>query len=207
MVDSILLTAGKSSRMGQDKALLQIGEITVIEKILRVLIPISESVNIIFSDNYELIKDHLLSSFLKLDNVHFAVNKKADLGMFSSIKKGFSVVSGKNPVLLQMIDQPFVEEEIYVELISSFDDDSLIFQPVVTINGKERIGHPILFSPGFIEKILSEPDEGNMRDLIRKFNHKRKLIPIDDERILQNINTPEDYERTLKEINCGNSSL
>ncbi|MDO9576970.1 MAG: nucleotidyltransferase family protein [Candidatus Cloacimonadales bacterium] len=199
MIESILLTAGKSSRMGQDKALLKIGEISVIERILRELIPVSESIIIVFGENYELLKDHLLSSFLQLDNVHFAVNKKAHLGMFSSIRTGFIFVSGKNPVLLQMIDQPFIQKETYEKLIESFDDKYHIFQPVVKIDGKMKIGHPILFSPDFIKKILAEPDEGNLRDLIRKFDHKRKLREVLDRAILQNINTPQDLEKIIKE--------
>ncbi len=205
MIESILLTAGRSSRMGQDKALLKIGEISVIEHILRELIPISESVIIVFGKNYELIKEHLQSSFLDLSNVHFSVNHQAHLGMYSSIKNGFSAVSGKNPVLLHMIDQPFVAEEIYTDLVESFDDTHLIFQPAITSGGKKKIGHPILFAPAFIKDILAEPNDGNLRGLIGKFPHKRKFVEVNDKGILQNINTLEEFKKTIKEMKFGNT--
>jgi molybdenum cofactor cytidylyltransferase len=198
MISSILITAGLSSRMGQHKALLKIGHISVIEYIMRELIPISEEVVIIVGDNYEAIKNHLLSSFLDLENVHFVVNQEAHLGMFSSVRKGFSFVSGQIPILLQMIDQPFVDENTYEKLVESFDQDHFIFQPEISQDGKFKVGHPILFSPNFREVILAESNEGNLRDLIRKFQNKRKFLEVDDPGILQNINTPEEFEKILK---------
>jgi len=200
VIESILLTAGRSSRMGQDKSLLKIGKISVIEHILLKLIPLSESITIVVGENHEMIEDHLLRSALNLDNVCFAVNQNAQLGMYSSIRKGCSKVSGNNPVLLQMIDQPFVSKNTLQTLIKSIDAEHLIFQPSINIDGLERIGHPILFSPDFIKEISADNDKGNLRDLIRKFSHKRKFVPLDDENILQNINTPQQFEKSLKKI-------
>jgi len=70
-ISSIILCAGQSSRMGQEKALLQVGNETVITRILNNLYPISESIIIVVSKNVEKIKQHLIASYLELDNVHF----------------------------------------------------------------------------------------------------------------------------------------
>jgi molybdenum cofactor cytidylyltransferase len=194
-ISSILLCAGKSSRMGQEKALLQVGNGTVITRILNILAPISESIVIVVSKNYEVIKQHLIDSYLELDNVHFVVNENAEKGMFTSIKKGLSHATKDLPTLLHMNDQPFVPEEIYEELIECLDDEHQIFQPSTIVDGAPRAGHPIIFNTQFRDFVISQSDNSNLRDVIRQHASQRKYLEVDDKRILQNLNTLEDFDK------------
>jgi len=194
-VSSVLLCAGRSSRMGQEKALLQVGNGTVITRILNNLYPISDSIIIVVSKNFEKIKQHLTGFNLVLDNLHLVVNENAEKGMFTSIKKGLSHARKDLPALLHMIDQPFVPEEIYKKLIDNLDNEHQIFQPSTIVDGLPRAGHPIIFNPQFRDFVISQPDDSNLRELIRQHTSKRKFLEVEDIRILQNLNTIEDFEK------------
>ena len=198
-ISSVLLCAGQSSRMGQEKALLRVGNETVITRILNNLYPISESIIIVVSKNFEKIKQHLTGSYLELTNVHLVVNESAEKGMFTSIKKGLSHATRDLPTLLHMIDQPFVPEEIYGKLIENLDIEHQIFQPSTIVDDLPRAGHPIIFNPQFRDFVISQPDDSNLRELIRQHTSKRKFLEVEDNRILQNLNTIEDFEK-YKEI-------
>ncbi|MCK4654553.1 MAG: nucleotidyltransferase family protein, partial [Candidatus Cloacimonetes bacterium] len=133
MIESIVLSAGESSRMGKDKALVYIGNKRNIVIILEKLLTFSEKVYIILGDNFEEVKKAVLKENLPFEKIEFIFNEKHHLGMFSSIRKGFSVALGKYPVLLQMVDQPFVPIGIYRKLVALVDDEHLIFQPSINL--------------------------------------------------------------------------
>ena len=199
MIESIVLSAGESSRMGKDKALVYIGNKRNIVIILEKLLTFSEKVYIILGDNFEEVKKAVLKENLPFEKIEFIFNENHHLGMFSSIRKGFSVASGKYPVLLQMVDQPFVPIGIYRKLVALVDDEHLIFQPSINLNGKLQAGHPILFAPEFKEIILNFSDNSTLRKIIKEYQNKRKFVLVDDKVILQNVNTEQDLTKYLKD--------
>lgn len=204
-ISSVLLCAGRSSRMKEEKALLRISELTVIERILQMIIPMSDQVVIVVGANNQAIQDHLHSSRVNLDKIRLTVNEKAALGMFSSVKRGLSLITGAQPVLLHLIDQPFISRKVYEELIAGYDDENLIFQPCIETAGDIRIGHPVLISPALKQIILTAPDSTNLREIFR--NHRRKTVKVSDRQILQNINTKVDFNKALEEFKDGNISI
>jgi molybdenum cofactor cytidylyltransferase len=213
--DTILLTAGKSSRMGQDKALLKINGRYVINIIIEKLInacvgrhrdlpvhafngerPIHElpvSIFIVLGHHGELIKSNVEEQFL--DKVEFVYNENHLEGMFSSIKKGISSLSGENNFLLQMIDQPFIEQELYNKIIDEYDNNSPICQPIYINNGKK--GHPIIINKKLIPLIKNDLTSNSLREFLTPYYKNMQLIEYDKSSILQNLNNYENFKETL----------
>ena len=196
-IESIILSAGKSERMGRDKALLRIENKTHIILILEKLLTFSENVYIVLGENLEAVKKEVIASKLDSKNIKFIYNQNHEQGMFSSVLKGFGAITGKYPVLLQMVDQPFLPVSLYQQLISAFDEDNFIFQPYIQRNGKKRAGHPILFSTKFKNFLLANSDKRTLRDVIHQVSEKRKFILVEDEIIMQNINTKDELNGIL----------
>ncbi len=196
MLEAILLSAGQSSRMGRDKALLPMGETTVILHIMKKLLSVADRVVVVLGDNYKTINKYLNENYK--DRVDCVYNKNHLKGMYSSAKKGFSVINEKKPVIFQLIDQPFVPAEIYLNLANSYKGQ-LIYQPSVLKNGRFRAGHPIIFSSNFREIILKDTECDNLRDLINKYPMDRAFLHVEHNEILDNLNTFEAYNRKLKE--------
>ncbi|MCF7794137.1 MAG: NTP transferase domain-containing protein [Candidatus Cloacimonetes bacterium] len=200
-LSSVIICAGRSSRMGQEKALLKIRNYTVLSLIVNSLNEYSETIAIVLNaHNHKMIRESLIESDIEWQGVHFAINKNAEKGMFTSIKQGLESAVKEKPTLLHLIDQPFIKDETYDALENSLDDDHLIFQPSVKINGKFRAGHPIIFQPEFRDFLLKQPDDTNLKEVLKRFQDKIKYVEVDDEAILHNINTMEEFEAKLKEI-------
>lgn len=206
-METILLAAGESRRMREDKALLNIGDKKVICHILDKLLKFSKKVFIILSDNYDNVKEFLIENHYPMDRIFLVFNENSRMGMFSSVIKGFQSTSGKELILLQMIDQPFITLSLYKQLIVSIDDENLIFQPAKLIKGKPRFGHPILFSNKFREILINHKEEANLKDLINLYQDKRKIVETEENCIFDNLNTVEDLNKKKEEKGFGNNNL
>jgi CTP:molybdopterin cytidylyltransferase MocA len=115
--------------------------------------------------------------------------------MFSSIKKGISSLSGENNFLLQMIDQPFIEQELYNKIIDEYDNNSPICQPIYINNGKK--GHPIIINKKLIPLIKNDLTSNSLREFLTPYYKNMQLIEYDKSSILQNLNNYENFKETL----------
>jgi len=255
--EAILLTAGKSSRMGQDKALLEIDGRKVINIILEKLVnacsargsslpQINESIemngelssnegrissnegrktlplHLILGHHCDLIKESIEEQFL--DKINIVYNENHLEGMYSSIKKGVSSLSGNNSFILHMIDQPFIDQELYFKIRDEYDGHSPICQPCYiappapqppkggatenagrgnalvlaqpSLNGK--LGHPIVINKSLIPSIKNDTKNVSLRDFFKPYYKDIQLVEYDKNTILQNLNNYESFRTALE---------
>lgn len=189
-INSVILSGGKSSRMGSDKALIEYNGKILIEYIIEKLEKFSDKIYIVLGHHFDLIKNSIKPN----EKIKFIFNENYELGMFSSIKKAVENIEGDIPFFLQMVDQPFVSNEVYTSIINSYDNKYLLTQPVK--NNKK--GHPLLFNPKIIEIIKKASIEDNLKNILSNYLTEIKYIEIDDESIFDNINTKELFEKHQK---------
>ncbi len=185
-IDTVILAAGKSRRMGTDKALMRIDGEVCIEIHLKKLLPLSDRLIIVLSNNLDAVREAVAG----YPGVMTVYNAYHEAGMFSSVQEGFRHVGGARPVLLQMVDQPGVSVEVYQRLVSAWRDSDRIIQPGVVVDGKLRPGHPLVFHPDLIEKVVGLPQDTILRDVVD--SEKVRVVEIMDINVMQNLNTPQE---------------
>lgn len=204
-IDSIILAAGQSTRMGTDKALLNLKNEKVISLIIRKLSTFSDNLIIVLGENYQNVKTYVKTDIKTNIPVKFIFNDKHHLGMFSSLKKGIRHLKEEKPLLIQLVDQPFLSLKTYDKIIENLLINKYhFFKPYLKINKKKRGGHPIIATPKGIKLIRQANLKSNLREVMK--NSRIKYIKVDNEAILQNINTPKKFKK-YKRIYYGNENI
>ena len=191
MISAIILAAGESRRMGvQNKLLLQIDSEVLIRKFVKsVSNSLVDAVLVVVGFEAEKIK-----AVLHDQTVKFVENPSYEEGMTTSIQSGVKASSNESTgLMICLADMPFAETSDLNLLIQAFNDyqsteSSLIIVPV--FQGKR--GNPVLFSEEFRDKILTHKGEG-CREIVRQFPHYVKEVSMENDNLLRDIDTPEDY--------------
>ena len=191
MYTAILLAAGRSSRMGQLKGLLDWNGKPLIKYQLEQLFS-SLLDQIILVLGYQ-VETYL--SVIQKDTTSLMVvcNEKWEEGKSSSIRKGLQAVHQDcKAILFINLDQP-VTNKIVNHLIYSFETKS---QKIHIPSYQGRRGHPILISSQLLGELkqVNEQTQG-LRNIIRIHSNEIQLIETGDPKILYNFNSPLDYKR------------
>jgi molybdenum cofactor cytidylyltransferase len=195
MIVGLILAAGASTRMGTHKALLNIGEETFLQRIVHELHSAQVLENIlVLGSNAEQIQ-----STLTWFDGKIIVNEDWVKGQISSIQTGISSLTDEkiHGVLLCPVDHPMLTQSLIVDLLQGFwkSNKNII---VPTYNRKR--GHPVLFGRAMFDALRSAPLDEGAKHVVR--NHPEEIleVPVDDESILLNVDTPEEYQTLLKKI-------
>lgn len=194
-VSCMILAAGKSTRMGQQKLLMPFEGKTMIRSI------VEKSLNSNSDQTLVVIGSHKeeLTNELAEYSVNLVENTKFEEGMLSSIQVGFVALHSEfEAVIVLLGDQPMVSEEVINRLISVFQKTAkgLI---IPTFNGKR--GHPVLISSKYQRSIQLLNPEIGLRDLFLKNSQDILEIEVPTNEVLKDIDTPEDYQRESNSTN------
>ncbi|MGD2090720.1 MAG: nucleotidyltransferase family protein [Candidatus Aminicenantes bacterium] len=194
-VHGIILAAGFSSRTGVFKMGLPWGEKKLIQRVIDEMKEICSRVIVVAG--YK--KERIIEFTKGYANVEVVFNPRYRSGMFTSVKEGVKHV--KSPwFFLTPGDFPLITKAIYQRLLDARDESGqFVFIPV--FNGRK--GHPILVKSDLVKELLEEPDDSNLRKFIKRKGFTP--VQVDDDSILVDIDTIEDYQRA-KERHSPQSS-
>jgi molybdenum cofactor cytidylyltransferase len=190
MIAGLILAAGESSRMGQDKALLSYRGRTFLETILATLRRTGLSPLVVVLGHHA----DVIQRAVPLEGCSVVVNREYRLGQTSSLQAGLRALASSEAegVLMHLVDHPAVAADTIRTLVGAFASSraSVI---VPTLGG--RRGHPVLFArPLFAELLALDPAQG-ANTVVRRHQETTLFVPVDDEAILADIDDPESYRR------------
>jgi molybdenum cofactor cytidylyltransferase len=206
-IAAIVLAAGMSRRMGRPKALLPLGGLPMIVRVVEPMLATGFIDPIAVVTGYQ--REQVIGAMDGCD-VQFAHNPDYERGeMLSSVKVGCCAVEGRcDAFFLALGDQPLVEVETYHALING--DMGLRPMPhgparvtMIQPNFDGRRGHPILFSCDCIPEILSLPLDATLKTFTQRIEAHE--IEVDDPGVVTDIDTPEDYERAVEQFRAHRS--
>jgi len=190
----IILAAGESSRMGTPKFLLKYDEdITFLEKIINEYEAFNSEQIIVVLNKHGL--ELLEKSRISFSNkVKFVTNSHPEWERFYSLKLGLRALDNKNGAFIHNADNPFANLKILSLLV-----ESVMSSDYVIPKHKDRGGHPILISEKVIRNIIAEEKNNlNLKDYL--LNYNKAFVVVNDENILLNVNSKEDYDKFKKKV-------
>lgn len=203
-VAGVILAAGESTRMGQDKALLpwppltqpstigtsgvqQTG--TLLSAAIRSLSDVCEIVIVVAGKNEPTLRQQVYAC-----GAFLVRNPAPERGQFSTLQVGLREVlnHGRDAAVINLVDRPPALTATLAKLIGAFERRARDAWAIVPdFEGKH--GHPTIVGREMIEAFLRAPAGANAREIEHANQSRITYVPVDDLRVTMNINTPEDY--------------
>jgi molybdenum cofactor cytidylyltransferase len=194
----VVLAAGRSSRMGTPKALLDFLGLPFAVRILQALeaLEVKTRVVVLGPDAPRIqptLADH---DFMLVEN------PEPETGPIASLRGALRALQPVQPsaVLVWPVDLPHVRVSTVARLIEAHRRTRA---SVVLPTFGEHRGHPVIWGSGLFAELLD--DAAAVREGARAVLHKHERavhsVPVDDPAVVDQVNTPEDYERLVREWN------
>jgi len=188
-VGAVIVAAGMSSRMGDFKPMLQMGSISIVKRIIANfqqagVFPIV----LVTGFRAEELEKHI-SKFgvICVRNENYQSTE-----MSASANIGLSYLEDKcDRVFFSPVDIPLFTVDTVRRLMQS---RAKIAKPVC----KGEQGHPVLISCSILPELLAWGQKENLREAMKRFSDETELVDVEDEGILKDADTPEDYHEMVE---------
>ncbi|MGC8829472.1 MAG: nucleotidyltransferase family protein [Verrucomicrobiia bacterium] len=197
-IGCLILAAGLSTRMGENKLLLKWAGSTIIGHIVNQwrLLGVGQ-IAIVINDKTDSIIEELKRMNFDFSNI--IVNPTPENGMFSSIKRAALWNGWKNninKIVIVLGDQPHIKTDILTTLLKfSEANEGCICQPSI---GEKR-AHPIVI-PTNLFRTINDFSGETLKEFIHKTDAPVRLFQTNETNLLLDIDTPEDYQKIISEF-------
>lgn len=199
-VAGVILAGGRSSRMGAPKALLDFRGLPFAARILQVLeaLDIKARLVVVGPDGVRIrpaLADH---------DCIIVENEDVDGGPIASLRVALRALEPFHPTaaLVWPVDLPHVRLSTVERLLEANRLGGPAAAAVVPTFGGRR-GHPVVWRSAVFQELLDSPAAGveGARAVLHQHGEQMLQVPVDDPAVIDQVNTPEDYERLVREWN------
>jgi molybdenum cofactor cytidylyltransferase len=185
-ISVILLAAGGSTRLGQPKQLLRIGNRSLIRRLIEeALASRADEVLVVIGSQADEMRNELKGLTTKIVD-----NKGWANGLSSSVKAGLEAVSERcRGALFMLCDQPYVTSDLLNQLIKRFESTQA---SVVACEYAETVGIPALFSEALFFELKQLKGDAGAKSII--LAHEAKIERIPFPRGVVDIDTTDDLD-------------
>ena len=192
----VILSAGASTRMGRDKALLPwppgspTGNQTLLTSSIQALKPFTESVIVVAGKNFDN-----LAPFATADGALCVQNLTPERGQFSSLQVGLHelVARGYDAAMITLVDCPPLGLSSMQKLYAAFEEALSRGMWAVQPENSGRHGHPLLASRALIDAFLAAPPTTNARAVKHQHTQHIESVSVPEKLLTVDVNTPEQY--------------
>jgi molybdenum cofactor cytidylyltransferase len=195
VIPAIVLAAGRSSRMGRPKATLPVSDgHTFLTRIVRTFLDSGvDDVIVVVGHDADAIAASFSESGLP---ARFVVNREYDRGQLSSLLAGLNVIDrpGVAAVLMTLVDVPLVSSSTVRAVIDAYRRTGV---PIVRPTSGDRHGHPLLIDRSVFAALRAADFRSGAKPVVRAYASAMGDIPIEDEGAFTDIDTEEEYRKTI----------
>jgi molybdenum cofactor cytidylyltransferase len=189
MVGAIILSAGKSERMGSPKALLQFRGQSFLATILASVASARMAPAIVVAGH------HYDAISLAFPNNQIVFNPSYEYGMSTSVQAGIRALpTGLDGTAVFLVDHPMIDRQTIDALVDRLAPGRIV---VPVHNG--RRGHPVIFAAEIFDEILNLSSEQGLNSVVRRLPERVVEVFVENAGVLRDIDTPEQFARLLGE--------
>lgn len=194
MIAAVVLAAGMSRRMGHPKQTLPWGPKTVIEHLVHTLLAAQvDSILVVTGAAHAEVK--ALLAELPVQIVFNPEYQQHE--MLFSVKLGLQAAAQAAPdqpeaALICLGDQPQMRVDVIQAVLDGY---SRTHASLVIPSFHRRRGHPWLVARSLWDDILQLGPNQTLRDFIHDQQFQIHYVEVDTDSVLQDIDTPEDYQK------------
>jgi molybdenum cofactor cytidylyltransferase len=192
LVAAVILAAGRSSRMGRNKLLLDLeGKPILCHAVDQALEAGFGEIVVVSGHQAAKVREALGERRVKVVEA-----REHKLGMSASLKAGIRALGPKTEAALVMLgDMPQVSAPLLRRLVAAYNplEGRSIVVPVV--DGKR--GNPVLFDRRYFEEMLALEGDVGARHLIGAHDDQVAELSVEDAAVFTDVDTPEAYDKLL----------
>ncbi len=186
---ALIVAAGKSSRMGDFKPMMQLGTISIAQRVIHNFRQAGiHKIVMVTGYQGDMLEHHLASNnIVFLRNEHYATTQ-----MFDSVRIGLDYLKDKvDIVLFSPVDVPLFTADTVSRMLA-------LGKPLVTPYCQGRPGHPILIRSDVIGAILNDAGERGLKGAMERCGCPMTCLQVMDPGTIHDADTPEDYAELLR---------
>ncbi len=185
-IAGVVLAAGMSTRMGQNKLILPLHDKPLVRHAVEAALAAAlDPVVVVTGHDAALIRNalHRLP-------VSYVQNNDFAQGLSTSLRAGISAVPVTcNGAMILLGDMPEVSPKLIVDLVTAFDPTR--FRAICVATAKGERGHPVLWGRQFFQEIEGLEGDSGARGLMTRHADLICEVEADDNAPLTDIDTPE----------------
>lgn len=197
LIPGLILAAGRSTRMGQSKALLPVrqGGPSFVRHLTQTLLEggVADVIIVGRPDDEPLRRE--------IDDIaaRFVANPDADSGQLSSVIAGLNAADrpGVGGLLVTPVDAPLISAATVRQLLVAISNRHL---PLVRATHNGRHGHPVVFSRRVFDELRHADPGVGARGVVQRYAPEGIDIEVEDPGVLLDIDEPADYERAMRRL-------
>jgi len=187
---TVILAGGASARLGQCKALADLGGTTPLSELLRAS-GATRATLVVGGAHSDAIRAALPAG------VEFVHNELWRSGRLASVRCAVRARPGLD-LCLAPVDVPLVPAEVFGALARAWEEAGSPTRgwlaPWVLVEGQRRYGHPVVLGRALLAEILAEPEELPLKVF------RTRAVPllgaeVHSHSVLEDLDTPEDLAR------------
>jgi molybdenum cofactor cytidylyltransferase len=191
---AVVLAAGSSTRMGENKLLLALGADTVVSRAVRAAaLARLDPIIVVLGHEPERVRATLAGLPCRT-----VVNPDHLSGKGTSLQFGIAEVASATDAgaaVVMLADMPFVTAAMLARVAAREGTDA----PMVVSRYGEVSAPPILYDRSLFAELLALPGQACGKEMVRR--HRAEAVTLSwPERALTDIDRPEDYQRIVLEL-------
>ena len=193
MISLVILAAGKSTRMKENKLLLKINGETLVEHVVKTAKRSSaDEVIVVLGYEAEKIKEQLAKLNCKL-----VVNENYAKGQSSSVKAGLSAVSrDAEAVAILPADVALIDPQPIKRVVEEYRKSR---NKIVIASYQQQSGHPILIDRTLFPEVAGiDENSFGLKAVINRHRTEIKYVEAGTENVLIDIDTREEFDRYFR---------